>query len=615
MPLSTFTQDAIHKIEVGAGARFLKWVLLALAIVFLVVAYNSRAYKNMAVQEAMDAAQLARNIAAGKGYTTLFIRPLSIYLVTNHNRGPLFSSDPAKPPDPARLKDGHPDLANPPVYPLVLAGLMKVLPFNYDIPAVSPETSGKAKKYFWNKDGRFWWYPPDFFIAVFNQVLLLGAVVLTYLLARFLFDSTVAWLSALLLLGTELLWRFSVSGLSTMLLLVIFLGLIWVLALLERAVRQGTGRPATPLVLTALAGLLVGIGALTRYTFAWLIIPLLVFLFLFSGQDRVVKCLLALAVFAAVFTPWIIRNYQVSGVPFGTTTYAIMENTPVFSENRLARSLSPDLSRYDIGFFWRKLLGNGRQIVQTDLPKLGGSWISAFFLVGLLLHFQRPAINRLRYFLLMCLPVLIVIQALGRTQLSDDSPEINSENLLFLLTPVVTVYGVGLFFVLLDQIELPVPPLRHLVTGAFAAIMCLPMILIFLPPRSFPIAYPPYYPPMIQQVSNWMKEKELMMSDIPWAVAWYGRRQCLWLTLNAQQDFFAVNDYLKPVRALYLTPQTMDSRFLSNWVRPREYSWGSFVLESVMRKEIPPSFPLRKAPDGFLPEQFFLTDWERWRKP
>jgi len=112
-----------------------------------------------------------------------------------------------------------------------------------------------------------------------------------------------------------------------------------------------------------------------------------------------------------------------------------------------------------------------------------------------------------------------------------------------------------------------------------------------------------------------MGESELMMSDIPWAVAWYGKRQCIWLTLNTQSEFFKVNDYLKPVRALYLTPQTMDNRFLSQWVRAGEHSWGSFIIASTLSREIPRDFPLRKAPTGFLPEQLFLTDWERWRKP
>jgi hypothetical protein len=103
-----------------------------------------------------------------------------------------------------------------------------------------------------------------------------------------------------------------------------------------------------------------------------------------------------------------------------------------------------------------------------------------------------------------------------------------------------------------------------------------------------------------------------MMSDIPWALAWYGNRKCVWLAQNAQSEFFAIHDYLKPVRALYLTPETMDNRFLSQWVRAGEKSWANFILESMLRKSIPDTFPLRVAPEHYLPEQLFLTDYERW---
>ena len=169
----------------------------------------------------------------------------------------------------------------------------------------------------------------------------------------------------------------------------------------------------------------------------------------------------------------------------------------------------------------------------------------------------------MRYFLLMCLGVFIVVQALGRTQLSDESPEVNSENLLVLLAPLVFIYGVSFFFTFLDQMKLAVPQLRYVVIAAFVALSCLPMIFALLSPKVLPVVYPPYYPPDIQQTAGWMKENELMMSDVPWAVAWYGHRQCVWLTLNAQDDFFAINDNLKPVQALYLTPKTMDGKFVS----------------------------------------------------
>ena len=104
-----------------------------------------------------------------------------------------------------------------------------------------------------------------------------------------------------------------------------------------------------------------------------------------------------------------------------------------------------------------------------------------------------------------------------------------------------------------------------------------------------------------------------MMSDVPWAVAWYGNRECVWLTLNTQADFFAINDNMKPVLALYLTPTTMDAKFVSDWVRAGEQSWGSFIIQAVVQNQIPQNFPLRNAPTGFLPERLFLTDRERWR--
>ena len=84
-------------------------------------------------------------------------------------------------------------------------------------------------------------------------------------------------------------------------------------------------------------------------------------------------------------------------------------------------------------------------------------------------------------------------------------------------------------------------------------------------------------------------------------------------TLKTQDDYFGINDTQKPIRGLYLTPQTMDSKFLTQWVRAGERSWGNFILDTMLRHEVPPWFPLRAAPAGFLPEQLFLADWERWR--
>jgi 4-amino-4-deoxy-L-arabinose transferase-like glycosyltransferase len=604
MPLTQLIQMLIHKLEVGAGSRYLRIFALALGVVVLALVYDIRAYRNLAAPEAMDAAQVARNLAEGKGYTTLFVRPFSLYLLQNFNQ--------AKSPfaltnadfDFAQIKTAHPDIANPPFYPLLLAGLMKVLPFDYRV---------NLKKPFWTNNGSFWRYQPDFFIALFNELFLLMVVVLTFFLAKKLFDSNVAWLSAILTLGCELLWRFSTSGLSTLLLLVIFLGLTLLLLEIERGARDSHPRTGPLFGLAVSVGILTGLGALTRYAFGWTIIPVALFLLLFSGKKSLWHMLAALAAFTLVLTPWIVRNEAVSGTAFGTAGYAVVEGTFVFPRFQLERSIHPELTHAMwLTPYVQKLFGNMRGILTGDLLKTGATWAGVLFFAGLFLAFRSTGARRVRYFLLMCLGVFIVVQSLGRTQLSEMTPEINSENLLVLLVPLVFVFGASFFFTLLDQMTLPLPQLRYVVIAGFAVLCCLPLIftLVF---KTVPVVYPPYYPPEIQQTANWMKPDELMMSDVPWAVAWYGQRQCVWLTLDAQTEFFAINDYLKPVQALYLTPQTMDGKFISDWVQTRDVSWGNFVVDSVIKSKIPPGFPLQNAPTGFLPDRLFLTDRERWK--
>jgi hypothetical protein len=604
MPPSQLIQTLIHKLEVGTGSRHLRYLVLVLVVFTLAFLYDMRAYRNLATPEAMDAAQLARNISEGKGYTTQFIRPFSLYLMQNHNQGkiPLASTNVS--PDLAQIKTPHPDLANPPVYPVVLAGLMRVLPFHQTV---------EVNKSFWSEGGRFSRYQPDFLIAVFNELLLLIVVMLTFFIARNLFDSNVAWLSAILILGCELLWRFSVSGLPTILLLVIFLGLTQFLLELEKHAREPQPRAGRLFGLAVAAGILVGIGALTRYAFGWVIIPVALFLLLFSGQRRWRHTLAAFGVFAIILAPWIVRNELVSGTVFGTAGYAMVEGTFVFPQFQLERSTHPDLSHAVwLAPYFQKLTASARGILTGELLKIGGSWASVLFFAGLFLGFRSLGARRIRYFLLMCLGVFIVVQALGRTQLSETSPEINSENLLVLLVPLVFIFSASFFFTLLEQMILPLRELRYAVIGLFVTLCCLPLFFSIVW-KTAPVVFPPYYPPEIQQTANWMKPDELMMSDVPWAVAWYGDRQCVWLTLDAQTEFFAVNDYVKPVQALYLTPQVMDGKFVSEWMEGGGHSWGAFIFQMLNEKRVPDKFPLVYAAPGFFPERMFLTDSDRWK--
>lgn len=202
-------QEMIHSFEEGAGARAVKWIGFVVAFIGLAVAYDLRAYKNLSNPDAMDAAQVARNIAESKGFTTQFIRPASLYLVGQKTGS-------------ASLTNAHPDLANAPAYPALLAGAMRALPFDFKFPA----------------EELFRTWQPEQVIAWVNQGLFLLTVLLAWRLARNLFDPTVAWLSAAVILGSDLLWRFSISGLSTMLALVLLMILANLLVAAERGARE-----------------------------------------------------------------------------------------------------------------------------------------------------------------------------------------------------------------------------------------------------------------------------------------------------------------------------------------------------------------------------------------
>ncbi len=586
-------QEWIHNMEEGRGAKLVKLAGALLVFITVALLYDLRAFKNFSSQEAMDAAQLARNIADGKGYTTDFVRPFSLYLLKEHGKDPL-----------TLLQEDHPDLANAPVYPVVLAAWLKLMPVNYEIPGGKP----------------FSVYFPERWIAILNQLLLVVAALMVYALGKRLFDRWVGLVAALLFVGTELFWRFSVSGLSTMLLMVIVLGVFRCLVALDEGQRDKSASSGRMASIAAMAGLLIGLAGLTRYSFIFLIVPALALVLMFAPAARAKVAWTMGLVFLLVVTPWIVRNYMVSGTPFGTAGYAVMELTPPFPEDSLQRSIDPgvDFDRLTINDFVRKLAIYTRAAVETQIPKMGGNWITAFFLAGVLMPFRNKTLSRMRLLLLGSLALFILVQAWGRTQLSETSPDLSSENLLVILAPMVFIFGAGFFFVLLEQLDIPYLALKQAIIALFGVIVCAPMILAILPPKVHPYAYPPYFPPTIQQIGRWMKEKELTMSDIPWAVAWYGDRQCVWTTLNYDKDFYKINDDIKPVQALYLSPATMDNKLLFEIIRPivkGEKPWGRFVFESLARGEVPPGFPLKQSRMDILPDHLFLTDWERWKVP
>jgi hypothetical protein len=358
------------------------------------------------------------------------------------------------------------------------------------------------------------------------------------------------------------------------------------------------------------------------------------------------------------------RNYAVSGTLFGTAPYVALAHTAHFPDDTLMRSLSPGFETMTTGAIGRKVLLNLRELWLHDLPTLGGSWTTALFLAGLVVPFRSVINGRLRIFVVALLAILVLAQAI----VSPTEAEARSlaSDYVTVVAPLVFIFGVSLLFNLLDQFT--AVAVRYGILAMFFVLTCAPLVLTFAAPRHSPLAYPPYYPPAVQSKAAYLAENEWMVSDMPWAVAWYGDRKAAWLPLKhgtpgvvSGEDFYALHR-LKPIRALHLSHLTLSKldtaavakwresgetdpdweafrgqlKALSeaatgagsrsgavtnalvevhalvdkHWVRGGGVDWESFLLGILVNREVPTGFPLRVAPLGIMPE-IFLTDSER----
>lgn len=592
-------QEWIHALEEGGGVRLVRVLVAGLAFIAIALLYNLREYRNFTAPQAMDAAQLARNLAEGEGFTTDFVRPFSLHLLRQKSG----QSD-------LPLDGPQPDISNAPLYPLALSQLMRVTQPSGAIPRLAEfDTEHPAS---------LWKHEAEVHIGVLNQALFLLALVLLYFLGRRLFDPLVAWVAVIAMGGGHLFWKFSVSGLPTMLLMVLMLALAHCLTLAERGEREKEWGLARVGALAGLAGVLIGALALTQYAFAWLILPALAYFGYSFNQRRALLCVVALLGFAAVTAPWIKRNIDVCGEPLGTAGFALSQDSLRFPGDRLERSLTPikldsphDLNKVGVGDYWAKFWKNIGPTLSDDLPKYAGSWISAFFLVGLLMPFNHTGITRLRAFTVSALLLFVLVQALTSASAAELTPTINEDNLLIAFAPLVFLFGAAMFSIVLDQASEEYSPRRRTLSGVFCGVICLPLLLALLSPRKPTMVFPPYHPPIIHEASGFFEKSEILMSDMPWAVAWYGNHPCIWLTLDPAEDFAEIYNQ-KPIRGLYLTSLTMDRKLVSEQWEGDEIIWGRFAANSVVKGEMPEGFPLPYAFDEWFPFQLLMADKPRW---
>jgi 4-amino-4-deoxy-L-arabinose transferase-like glycosyltransferase len=547
----------------------------------------------------MDMAQLARNIAHGKGFTTYVIRPLSLWqLKTNRD-------------DRDQKFMEHPDLSNPPLYPLVLAGLFKFLP---DTVFEFTPTADTV-------------YAPERWVIVpFNQVCLLLTLLLVYFWARQLFDQRVAVMAGLLLLFSDTLWAYSISGLPTSFLNLLLLLALYCVFLVDRRLNPPTaeppatepaGEPAQPRILQPVDGVsvlliltsavLMGLCFLTRYMSAFLVLPVVIYAARAVGGRRAgMWALIYVLVVGAVITPWLVRNNNLSKSLLGVAKYEYIRG------EALQRDYHPEDLNVSVRSMTSRMLTGTRKHLTTSLKEIGSDFFILFFGAGVMYGFRRVDAKRLRYVILGGLGCAIIGMAFLAVVPEMPESEINGWNLLVLFLPLVAVYGSAFFCLLLDRIAFRVRLTQALAIGAFAALNVAPMIYTLLPPRVGAFPYPPYCAPYMQLIANWFTTNEVGTSDMPWAIAWYCQRRTVWLPATID-EFYEIHDFVAPknTQFLFITPYMLNRKYQSELVLGEYKGWATTIL----RGQLEPNFPLQAVtllpPEG---EQVLLADKVRWAK-
>jgi 4-amino-4-deoxy-L-arabinose transferase-like glycosyltransferase len=587
-------QNAVFQLELGRGKRVIQWVAVILFTVFFgLVWYPAVRFNGLEKREAMDMAQLARNYARGQGFTTYVIRPLSLWQMKTTR------------PDHEQHLMHQPDLYNPPLYPLALAGLFKLMPATmFDLKPSDRVFS-----------------PERWVILPFNQICLMITLLLTYLWAKQLFDHRVAVTVGFLLLFSDTLWSYGVSGLPTSLLMLLLLLAMYCLFLADRrrnpvevpeTEEETSGQPpavppvpAGAIVLVLVSAVLMGLCFLTRYTSAFLVLPMAVYAgAIMRGRKPVLWGLVYVLVVLAVMTPWLMRNVRVSGSLLGIAQYQLA------GDEKLQRSYQPDFSgAYSVHHITGEFLSRSRGLVTGSLNEIGAGLLLFFFGVGLMYGFRRRDVTRLRRTLLACLASAAFGMALIGSPGEWVGAEVFGGNLLVLFLPLVAIYGVAFFYLLLDRIPFRIKLTRAMAIGMFALLCVAPMILTLLPPRRGMFPYPPYIPPYTRLYAGWFDKNDVGCSDLPWAMAWYGDRRTLWLPTTVN-DFSEIHDFVAPkgISFLLFTPYMMDQRFQSEVSKGQYKDWMG-----VMSGKVPQNFPLKFGtllpPDG---EQMILADKMRW---
>jgi hypothetical protein len=148
------------------------------------------------------------------------------------------------------------------------------------------------------------------------------------------------------------------------------------------------------------------------------------------------------------------------------------------------------------------------------------------------------------------------------------------------------------------------------VVGLF--LLCGWQLFLSLLPSSVPRVHsPPYIPALAHELNVWTDKTEIVVSDQPWAIAWYADRKSLWMPAKLT-DFAKMSDYQTlgaPFAGLFLSPITSHARLMQEIAKGEYKDWAQVILRSPG-----PNFPFKELAPMLDGDYLFYSDRRRWER-
>ncbi len=511
-------------------------ILFFVVLIILTLGNLFTLFRGLNSPQAMDQAQIAREIARGNGFTTKFIRPVAYQAAVEKQEGRAIPFE------------GFQDTYHSPLNPLLNAAVLKLI--------------GADDAEQWRMGENEMVFPLDRVIATVSTLCFLMAIGVSYLLISRIFDAKIAGVTAILMLFCDTFWNYSLSGLPQMLMLLLFSCAIY---FVYRAVEDASeGR--IPFMPAIIAGVFFTLLAMTHFLTVWIALGYIIFAAVaFRPRGIVGISVLGILIVPAVFV--ILRNFGITGTPFGTAFLNLYNGIGGGNEDYVMRSR--DLESFpllDQGFFSSIIRTT---LVQTSsiIPFLGGIIVAPLFFISLLHPFKRPSIANFRWAMLL----MFAVSAFGLAIFGITSKSLDPNQTHLLFAPIMTAYGLAFVSILWSKLPLvtSAPMMRNVHHMVIIVLCALPLVLAL--PLKVRIGmdkkdrggiphWPPYYAPALNLgLSKWLTDNQICFSDQPWAVAWYADRISVWLP-PTREDFAEIENSAAnletPVAGILISPSS-----------------------------------------------------------